>query len=363
MNHYTDFSVAKKILGQAIAARVFPGAVFGAWHEGNVLVQAVGSFGYEPHWPVATCDTIYDLASITKVMATTALAMKLWQDDKFRLETPVCELLPQFAGDDPRRAQVTLAMLLAHTSGLPAYRELYLLPEVASATDAASRRAAVVKAACATPLVAEPGARDEYSDIGFLVLGEALAAIGGAPLQQLFQDTVAAPLGLKTATYLPQQSLRASIAPGCDWRWRHRVIQGEVQDENCAAMGGVSGHAGLFSDCDDVLDFAGAVMDEQFFARATLAKFAQRVSGSRALGWDTPSGRSQSGQYFSPHSLGHLGYTGTSLWMDLDRRIAIALLTNRCYTGSTAPPLQDREAILQVRPSFHDAVMREILDL
>lgn len=359
------FSEARAILQPGIAARVFPGAVFGVEHRGEVFIEAVGRLGYADEWPVVTGETIYDLASLTKVMATTALAMKLWQDGKLRLDMPVCELLPRFCRDDARRAQVTLEMLLAHTSGLPAYRPLFELPAVAQAANAEARRAAVVEAAFNTELTANPGECAEYSDIGFIVLGEALATLsGGGERAEVCQRAIFHPLELKTATYLPARELWPHIAPTCDWNWRRRVLQGEVQDENCAAMGGVAGHAGVFADCADVLRFAASVLAPgNVFAHETVVKFSEKISGSRALGWDTPSSPSQSGKYFSPRSIGHLGYTGTSLWIDLERGIAVALLTNRVYTGKDAPPLLNREAIAEVRPRFYDAVMRELLHL
>jgi CubicO group peptidase (beta-lactamase class C family) len=361
----TRFAEAKDILQRAIETRVFPGAVFGVWRREEFSIHAAGKLGYEPEWPAVTTDTIYDIASLTKVMATTAVAMQLWQAGKLDLATPVCELLPQFTGNDPRRAQITLEMLLAHTSGLPAYAKFYEVPAVARAADAAIRRAAVVEACCTTPLTANPGQHAEYSDIGFILLGEALCALSEcADLNVLYTKTVYAPLGLSIATYLPSPELHASIAPTCDWNWRHRVLQGEVQDENCAAMGGVAGHAGLFSHCRDLLQFAAAMLTPGgFFSRETIHRFSQPVSGPRALGWDTPSQPSQSGQYFSPRSIGHLGYAGTSLWIDLDRATAVALLTNRVYTGKLAPPMQHPDAISQVRPRFHDSVMQELFPL
>jgi CubicO group peptidase (beta-lactamase class C family) len=212
------------------------------------------------------------------------------------------------------------------------------------------------------PLERDPGHQPEYSDIGFVLLGAALCQLAGRPLDHLAEEMVFRPLQMASTGYVPAAESRADIAPTCDWNMRHRVLQGEVHDENCALLGGVAGHTGLFSNCADVLRFAGAVLRQDgFFMPHTVELFSRRVCGSRALGWDTPSQPSQSGQYFSPRSIGHLGYSGTSLWIDLDRKIAITLLTNRCYTGPAAGPLPDKHAIGRMRPAFHDAVMRELV--
>ena len=359
----TLFSEAFEVLEQAVEQRVFPGATFGVLHPDGVELGAVGHLTYHEDAPAMSAATIFDVASLTKVMATTVLAMRLWQDGILRLEMPLVELLPEFANDDPLREKVTLGMLLAHSSGLPAHRRLYQLPEVVATPTPQEAAAAALSACLAEPLERSPGASAEYSDIGFLLLGEALRILAGAKnLASLVRRDIFSPLSLNGTGFLPGAGLRPQIAPTCDWRWRHRVLQGEVHDENCALLGGVAGHAGLFSTVGDVLRFASAMLKPgSFFHAATIDLFARRVSGSRALGWDTPSEPSQSGHFFSARSIGHLGYTGTSLWIDLDRKIAITLLTNRVYTGPTASPLQDRYAIQRVRPAFHDAIMRQLV--
>jgi serine-type D-Ala-D-Ala carboxypeptidase len=350
---------ARELLETGITERAFPGAVFGVWRDGdNLALEAVGRFTYAADSPEMTAHTIFDLASVTKVVATAALAMRLWQRDALPLDLPVAELLPEFADGDPRKHRVTVKMLLAHTAGLPAHRKLYELPAVIAA-DSAESRAAAAKAAClAMPLEADPGARAEYSDIGFIILGEALLRLTGAPnLQEICDREVFAPLALTTTRYLPPTSWTPRIAPTRDWSWRHRVLQGEVQDENCAVLGGIAGHAGVFGDCADLLRFAAAVSAPgDFFEPLTVDLFSTRVAGSRALGWDTPSSPSQSGRMFSSRSIGHLGYTGTSLWIDLEQQIAIALLTNRVYTEQGPP----NQLIQQIRPALHDAVMEAL---
>jgi CubicO group peptidase (beta-lactamase class C family) len=355
----TRWQPARDLLLGGIADHAFPGAVFGVWHDGaTVALEAVGRFTYALDSTAMDAATIFDLASLTKVVATTALSMRLWQRDALPLDQPVADLLPEFAGGDPRKKLVSLEMLLAHTSGLPAQRKLYELPAVANATSPEARAKAAIAACLAMPLEAEPGARADYSDIGFIVLGEALLQLTGAQnLQDACASEIFGLLPISETGYMPSASLLSRIAPTRDWTWRHRVLQGEVQDENCAVLGGIAAHAGVFSTCGDLLRFGATLCTAaDFFAQRTVDFFSTRVSGSRALGWDTPSNPSQSGRFFSKHSIGHLGYTGTSLWIDLDRRIVVALLTNRVYTEQGPP----NQGIQQVRPMFHDAVMEAL---
>jgi CubicO group peptidase (beta-lactamase class C family) len=352
----TSFDKGRQVLAIGVEQRAFPGAAFAVWNDGaTVATGSVGRFTYASDSAEMQPDTIFDIASVTKVLATTALAMRLWQSEELPLELPVCELLPEFSQGDPNKYLVTLKMLLAHTSGLPAHRKLYELPEVVAASSPEASAAAALSACFAMPLEVAPGARAEYSDIGFIVLGEALLRLtGAANLQEICAKEIFEPLGLTESCYLPPTNWRPRIAPTRDWNWRHCVLQGEVQDENCALLGSVSGHAGVFSSGSDLLRFAASLCEaDGFFQRETVDLFSKRVAGSRALGWDSPSAPSQSGKFFSAHSIGHLGYTGTSLWIDLERGIAIALLTNRVYTAVGAA----NQGIQQVRPEFHDAVM------
>jgi len=246
-------------------------------------------------------------------------------------------------------------MLLAHSSGLPAYERLF---------ERAKDPRSLIKLACQVPLETDPGTRAEYSDIGFIVLGELLERIAGEPLDVFCTREIFSPLKMKSTGFRPQARLRQSIPPTVDDRsFRHRVIQGEVHDENASVMGGVSGHAGAFGNTTDLMAFSASMLGygPQVFQTETIVLFTRRQSEpegtSRALGWDTPSVPSQSGQHFSPYSYGHLGYTGTSLWIDGERQIAVALLTNRTW------PHHDSKLIKQFRPAFHDAVMKELLSV
>lgn len=355
----SDWTQARAVLQQGILAQAFPGASYGVWHEDEVVaLETVGHFTYEADSPAVEPNTIFDLASVSKVLPVTALAMRLWQREGLPLDLRVAEVLPDFAIGDESKRQVTLKMLLAHTSGLPAHRKLYELPKVLAAGSAKERAAAALHACLAMPLESEPGTRAEYSDIGFILLGEALLRLtGAANLQDLSAAEVFRPLGLADTCYLPPMEWRDRIAPTRDWTWRKRVLKGEVQDENCALLGGIAAHAGVFSTCGDLVQFGASLCQPgEFFEQRTIDFFCTRVAGSRALGWDTPSVHSQSGRYFSSNSVGHLGYTGTSLWIDLERRVVVTLLSNRVYTAQGPA----NHGIQQVRPAFHDAVMRTL---
>jgi CubicO group peptidase (beta-lactamase class C family) len=315
-----------------------------------VALAGFGRFTYDAGAAAVTTDTVFDLASLTKVVATTAMAMLLFERGVLELEAPVAGILPEFRpGEDCRRAQVTLRMLLAHTSGLPGYLRLY---------ESAKGREAMLAAACAAPLEADPGARAEYSDIGFIVLGEALARLADESLDRFCQREVFGPLGMSTTGFRPPADWKERIPPTVDDHgFRQRVVQGEVHDENASALGGVAGHAGLFGAARDLATFAHVLLEGggPILRTETIALFTRRETSppgtSRALGWDTPSAPSQSGKRFSPRSFGHLGYTGTSLWIDPERQLSVTLLTNRTW------PDRASERIKQVRPAFHDAVV------
>jgi CubicO group peptidase (beta-lactamase class C family) len=315
---------------------------------------------------------------------------------------------------DPRRRNLTFRMLLAHSSGLPAYEKLFLK---------AHTRDELLRAAFTTPLSADPGSRAEYSDIGFIIFGAALERLAEDPLDRFCQREIFGPLAMTRTTFNPPAEMRSQIPPTADERedqcgagaparempaptqppgaspahprstFRNRIIQGEVQDENAFVLGGIAGHAGLFSTAEDLARFAHAMLQcgpgtpecgagtparempapasssaspktasifRPILRPETVALFTRRESApagtSRALGWDTPSSPSQSGKYFSPSSFGHLGYTGTSLWIDPERQLSITLLTNRTWPDCA------NQAVRQARPRFHDAVMEALLD-
>ena len=346
------FRQAFALLERAIEQRAFPGAATAITHQGELVgLKGLGHFTYDADSPPCHAHTVYDLASVTKVVATTAACMILCERGRFFLQQPAAEILPEFAGADPRKRQVTLAMLLAHSSGLPAYAKLF---------GGARGRQEILDHAFRLPLEAGPGARSEYSDVGFILLGAALERLAGQVLDEFCKHEIFAPLGVEIA-YCPPPEQKSGIPPTeNDTSFRHKVVQGEVNDENAWVMGGIAGHAGCFGTAKAVANFAECMLrgGAPLFKRHSVSLFTQRQASpagtSRALGWDTPSIPSQSGKYFSPSSYGHLGYTGTSLWIDPERHLSVALLTNRTW------PDRSSQAIKQVRPAFHDAVVEAI---
>jgi CubicO group peptidase (beta-lactamase class C family) len=347
------FSPAFELLQQAIAQHAFPAASVAVTHQGKlVALKAVGRFTYDPQSPQVTSASIFDLASVSKVVATTSVAMTLYQRGLLDLEIPVVSVVPEFSGQDERRREVTLRMLLAHSSGLPAYEKLFRRTRT---------KEELLDAAFATQLAADPGSEATYSDIGFIILGIALERIADEPLDRFCQREVFGPLGMAHTAFNPPPAWRPSIPPTVDDdSFRHRIIQGEVYDENASVLGGVAAHAGVFAPAHDIAIFANAMLNggQPILHSETLAVFTRRepspVGTSRALGWDTPSSPSQSGKYFSPHSFGHLGYTGTSLWIDAERQLSVTLLTNRTW------PDASNKAIQEIRPKFHDAVVEAL---
>ena len=360
-----QFESAYRVLKKAIGAGAFPGCAFGVFAGGEVVLEdALGRFTYEADSPAVTAGTVYDIASLTKVVATTAMAMVLEQRGQLDIEMPLGEVLPEFlagraVGDAARR--VTLRHLLAHNSGLPGYVQFFKTAATAEA---------LMEACLKLPLEAEPGARVEYSDPGFILLGKALEALKRENLDDWVGREIFERLGMAETRFCPERWLVMATIPPTeeDKTFRHRRIQGEVQDENAYVLGGVAGHAGVFSNIGDLLRFAREVLSAgtgagpeakggPLFEWKTVERFARRqgpAGSSCALGWDTPSENSSAGRHFSSHSIGHLGYSGCSIWIDLDAGLAIVLLTNRTW------PDRQSQLIKRVRPAFYDAV-REAL--
>jgi CubicO group peptidase (beta-lactamase class C family) len=376
------FRTAFAIIERAVAARAFPGCALAVTLRGELVAHhAVGRFTYDPASPAVAIASIFDLASVTKAVATTTMAMILYERGLLDLEAPVAVILPEFVGrnNDPSRREVTLRMLLAHDSGLPAYEKLFLRT---------TTREELLAAALTTNLTTASGTRAEYSDIGFIILGVAVQRLADETLDTFCQREIFGPLGMSHTTFNPPKSWREKIVPTADetsaekcsagaparepstagatssfGKFRNRIIQAEVQDENASILGGVAGHAGLFAPAEDLAIFAHAMLTggRPILRPETIDLFTRRESQpegtSRALGWDTPSSPSQSGKYFGSRSYGHLGYTGTSLWIDPDRQLSITLLTNRTW-----PDCQN-QSIKQVRPAFHDAMIEALKSL
>jgi serine-type D-Ala-D-Ala carboxypeptidase len=332
----------------------FPGGVLAVGHRGALVhVHPFGRLTYDADAPAVTAETLYDLASLTKVIATTTMAMILVDEGRLDLDRPVQEFLPGFQG--PGKETVTVRHLLTHSSGLDAVAPLY--KEVQG-------RAAFIERIEAMDLGYPPGSRSTYSDLGIILLGEILERAAGQPLEAFVRERVLGPLGMLNTMFRPPPELWPRIAPTEFDPWRGRLVQGEVHDENAFAMGGVAPHAGLFGTAADLARLAqmllnGGVLDgRRIVSRETIELFTRRagIPGSdRALGWDTKSAEgSSAGTLFSPRSFGHTGFTGTSIWIDPERRLYVILLTNRVH------PTRENNLIREARPAVADAVVRAL---
>lgn len=354
---------AGALLEKAVAEGVTPGGVLLVARRGAIaLERAAGRLTWDDDVPAVTPSTIYDLASLTKVIATTTLMMRRVESGALDLDATAAAYLPELEGRPV--GDTTLRDLLAHSSGLPCCTELFR--ELGEHLDRDEARARYLEHIAATEM--EAGARERaiYSDLGVLLLGEVLERRAGRPLDDLVQEEVLDPLGLRDTGYLPDPALRDRIAPTEPDDWRGRLPHGEVHDENTHALGGVAPHAGLFGTARDVATFAQAMLNggayggRRIAANQTVALFTRRAElvpgSSRALGWDTPSEPSSAGRFFSARSYGHTGFTGTSLWIDPELELIVVLLTNRVH------PTRENIAIRRLRPAIHDAVVLAIED-
>lgn len=345
---FSRFSGAARVLDDAIHAKAFPAAVVEVGEATRPLWrQAFGRLTFDERAPRTADDTIFDLASLTKVLATTALVMLHVERGSLGLDDTVGDHIHAWKGAD--RAGVTVRDLLAHCSGLPAYVPFFREYE---------GREAFERAICGTPLEYSPRCKSVYSDLGFMLLGFMLER--EAPLPSRF-DAMQAQMGVvEELQFHPPPAWKRRTAPTEIDPWRGRLLVGEVHDENAAALGGAAGHAGLFGTAAAVGQHARHLLqildgNTGAFARATVQTFIARRSdvpdSSRALGWDTMLPSSSCGSRMSPRAFGHVGFTGTSLWIDPDRGVYVVLLTNRVH------PSRANEAIKEVRPALHDAVM------
>jgi CubicO group peptidase (beta-lactamase class C family) len=345
------FVAARRVLNQAITERAFPAAVIEVGTAGQILWrQAFGTLTFDIDAAPASDDTIFDLASLTKVIATTPIVMQQVERGVLALEDPVSGHIAEWRSDD--RADVTLRDLLAHCSGLPVWRPFFRELKGRHAYEAAI---------AAEPLDYAPRAQSVYSDLDFILLG--FIVDGRVPLAERFALMLSQMEIVEEIQFAPPSLWRARIAPTEHDPWRGRLLVGEVHDENAAALGGIAGHAGLFGTAAAVGSYARhllQVLDGRagVFRRATLEEFVtKRVDipgSSRALGWDTMLPTSSCGTLMSARAFGHTGFTGTSLWIDPEKDVYVTLLTNRVH------PTRANEAIKHVRPAVHDAVVGEL---
>jgi CubicO group peptidase (beta-lactamase class C family) len=373
-----NFAGVERELEAAVEAKAFPGAVVLVGREGKVLYHAaVGQRSLEPERTPMRPDTIFDLASLTKPLATTTAFMLLAKEGKVRADDRVTRFINNFGVHG--KTHVTFRHLLTHSSGLAAWRPYWREIE----RIARRGRLNFLAGAGAKEFVYEElqrerpeyptGARSEYSDPGFMLLGEVVELLSHQSLDRFCLERIWRPCGLRSTGFIDLSALHRNklapvtdqIAPTARCPWRRRILCGEVHDDNAYAMGGVAGHAGLFANAADV----HAIMcklraclrgEDEFLPRDLIREFWSRDRGvpesTWALGWDTPSPTgSSAGSLFSRHAVGHLGFTGTSIWYDLDRDLHVILLTNRLH------PSPDNDGIRAVRPRVHDAVL-EALD-
>lgn len=351
---------AYDVVERAVRDKATPGATLAVGLRGKVAVHAFGKLSYEAKSPTVKTRTMYDIASLTKVVATTTLVAKLVEGDfavPLDLDAKIEKYLPEWAtGPQPEwRHRVTVRHLLTHTSGLPPFKEYWRTSKTKQDT---------LTKIFAEPLEYEPGTKEVYSDLGIILMAEIIERLTGRKLDDLANSFIFWPLGMKDSMYKPPKKLWPTIAPTeIDNNYRHRLIQGEVHDENAFAIGGVSGHAGVFSTAPDLAAFCqmllngGVYAHQRILRRATVAQFTtpqQLSGGTRTLGWAVPTPGGLSGHYFSEHSFGHTGFTGTSIWIDSDRQLFVVFLTNRVH------PTRENQKIQQVRRDLHDAVMQAL---
>ncbi len=358
-----------RLMDAGIARGVFPGgALLVRAHGKTAHLSFHGLLSLKPPGSLVDAHTCFDLASLTKVLATTPLVLLSIQRGRLQIDEPVHRLLESYTGQG--RDGITVRMLLDHSSGLPAWRPYY---EEVRAVRGGIGLATVMGQEAVRRMVAaeapemQPGSRALYSDLNFILLDWILERINGQPIDVLFSEWMAGPLRLENLFFVDLKSpgeaarLRQGRVFAATERcpWRERTLIGEVHDDNTYAMGGVSGQAGLFGTVEDVAIAAQAWLDaflcrDKLFAQELVKQFWQKseVPGStRTLGFDTPSPHaSQAGGRFGPKTVGQLGFTGTSVWIDPDRELSVVLLTNRVH------PTRTNEAIKQFRPELHERV-------
>ncbi|MGD0729312.1 MAG: serine hydrolase [Candidatus Micrarchaeaceae archaeon] len=336
---------------------MFPGCVLAIGFSNSLATYPFGKLTYDNNSQNVTSKTIYDVASLTKPIVTTTSIMILLQKKKISLNDPIYKYIPEWLikNNYKWRKRITVKMLLLHSSGLASHLHHYRLIK---------DREKFLDIVIHNHLSHEPDRSIEYSDLNFILLGEIIERITNQSLYTFAKKNIFLPLGMRSTMFNPPRNLIKNIAPTeIDNTYRKRLIHGEVHDIKAWAMGGISGHAGLFSTADDISKFAQMLLNEGTYKghrvldKKIIKKFIKRYTinnSSRALGWDVPTKNSSSGNYFSKSSYGHTGFTGTSLWIDPKRKLFVVFLTNRIY------PTRLNEKIKQVRPKLHDLVIEEL---
>ncbi len=344
-----DFVPLETAVNKAVSDSVFPGASLAVLYKGNVVFhKAFGKLTYDRTSSPADTTTMYDLASLTKAVVTTNIVMQLVERDSLNLHAPVSHYLPEFTGKG--KETITIEHLLRHTSGLRAHT---LFSKTCSTPQQ------LFSTIASDTLLSKPGTTTLYSDLGFMLLGRIIETITGRTLDANFHHRFAEPLGMTSTMFTPPQSLSWRIAPvEKDNLWPFTIQRPQVHDQNSALLGGVAGHAGLYSTTADLISMVamlmngGTVKGHSYIKAATLKKFLARKDSLRALGWDvrSPGGHSSAGDYYSTSSYGHLGFTGTSIWIDPANELAVIFLCNRVYPSSA------NIKIRSFRPLLHNTV-------
>lgn len=342
------------VINKAINDSAFPGAVVLIWKDGKIIFEkAYGNYTYDINSPKVYPHTLYDLASLTKIVATTTATMICYDRKLFLLDDKVTKYIPQFGVNG--KEKITIKNLLLHNSGLPAWKKFY--GRNLTYDD-------VVKEIFSSELDYKTGEKTVYSDLGIITLGKIIEKVTGKNLDVFCNDEIFIPLKMQSTFFNPDHSIKKLCAPTeTDNYWRMKTLQGEVHDETSAMLNGVAGHAGLFSTASDISKLMSVLMNNgkvglnQFINQSTIELFTKRFSqeSTRALGWDTKSDSgSSAGNYFSKNSFGHTGFTGTSIWADPHRNLFVVFLTNRVY------PTRDNIKITKVRPMLHDAIIKSL---
>ncbi len=342
------------VMAVGISERAAPGGSIAVGRYGqHVLTTGFGRTDWATDAPAVDDRTIYDLASLTKVVVTTTAAMILEDELRLELDRTVASYLPEF--NAPEKATITVRMLLTHRGGLEAYGPLFV---------ESRGRMEYLAAINARPLRHPPGSRSIYSDWDMILLQLVIERITGQSLDVFARQRILEPLGMSDSFFNPDSTLFSRIAPTELQPSIGRLIHGVVHDENARAIGGVSGHAGFFSSARDLAIFAQMILNGGHYGSVrilrptTVARWTSRQDAdtSRALGWDTPSGRSSAGRFFSPRSFGHTGFTGTSIWIDPVKDLYVILLTNRVN------PTRENTRVFQLRRDVADAVQWAVMD-
>lgn len=346
------FQNIDSIILDAIKERAFPGCQLLVVKDGEIVLNRnYGSLGYSKNFSPVTDSTIYDLASLTKVVGTTSAIMKLVDSGLISLDDKVAKYIPEFTSHG--KDKITIKNLLLHNSGLPAYQKFYLTCKTAKE---------VIDSIYNSSLIYNVGDSTVYSDLGFIVLGKLIEQVTGLSLDEYLKREFFEPLGMYNTLFNPPESILHRVAPTEeDTLWRKKLVHGAVHDETAALLNGVAGHAGLFSNALDLAKFTqmilsgGSYADVKFLKPETVKLFTERTDNTqkRGLGWDFKStnGYSSAGKLFSPKSFGHTGFTGTSIWIDPKRNVFVIFLTNRVH------PSRSNNKIQNIRPALHDAIM------